>query len=423
MAGPIHVIGVGADGAASLQPALLECVCRADFLAGGERHLCAFPASPGTRFVLRNNLDQLTEELRRRLPGERCVVLASGDPLFYGIGTYLADVFGPESLRIEPAVSSMQLAFARAGLPWQEAALASIHGRDVRTTLLPLLGQRRIGLFTQDGDGPAVVAEYFRGRGLSDYEAFVGENLGAADERVSRFSSLSELEGRRFTPLNYLVLNRHADAQAFAQVADLRALAPGIPDRSFARPDDGPVVMTRQEVRAVVVSKLAGPVEPGDTLWDIGAGLGTVSVEIAVLRPQLEVVAVESIAIRARYARTNRERFGAYNMRVIEGAAPEALEGESRQPCQVFVGGSGTRLLAILDFVAERLRPGGRLLTNFVTLEHLTLTLQRLQAWGWALDVTEVHISRSDPLAGLTGLKPYRGVFLVSGTKPEVRGA
>jgi precorrin-6Y C5,15-methyltransferase (decarboxylating) CbiT subunit len=180
--------------------------------------------------------------------------------------------------------------------------------------------------------------------------------------------------------------------------------------------------MTRQEVRSVTIGKLLGKTDPGDVLWDIGAGLGTVAVEAAVLRPGLEVVAVERDPGRAALLRQNRERFGAYNVRVVEGAAPDALTLEGDRPRFVFLGGSGGHLPEILAFVAGRLRDGGRLVANFVTLEHLTLALARLREWGWPVEVVELHVARSDALAGLTGLKPQRGVFLVCADKPEAAG-
>jgi precorrin-6Y C5,15-methyltransferase (decarboxylating) len=414
--GPIYIIGIGADGAAGLRPDLLDAIHQADFLAGGERHLRAFAMARGERFVLKNNVAELVLQLTDRYRRQRCVVLASGDPLFHGIAAVLVGRMGPELFCIEPGLSSMQLAFARAGIAWQGAELASIHGRDLRTALLPLLGRPVIGLLTQDGDSPAAVARFFLRYGLDDYEAIVGENLGAVDERVTRWPNLAPLADRRFSNLNYLVLRRTGRVGPAAE----RSLVPGVPDETFARPTDGPEVMTRQEVRAVVLAKLIGPTQPGDTLWDIGAGLGTVSVEAAVLRPHVEVVAVERDAGRADHLRRNRTRFDAHNVRVIEGEAPEALADERERPWRIFVGGSGTRLAAILDFAAERLRDGGRLVAGFVTLEHLALAHQRLKEWGWPIEITEVQVSRGDALAGLTGLKPQRGVFLVSATKPEM---
>jgi precorrin-6Y C5,15-methyltransferase (decarboxylating) len=360
---------------------------------------------------------ELLHELGNRFPAQRCVVLGSGDPLFYGIGRLVAGICGPDSVRIEPALSSMQLAFARAGFSWQSAALASVHGRDLRSTLLPLLGRYCIGLFTRDGDGPAAVARFFLEHDVDEYEAIVGENLGAEDERVTRWPDLQTLAGQHFAALNYLILNHHRPLP-LGEIERNRALVPGVPDDAFARPAERPEVMTRQEVRAVVLAKLGGKLEPGDTVWDVGAGLGTVAVELAVLRPHVEVIAVERDPDRAALARANRLRFGAYNMTVVEGTAPEALRARAENPRQVFVGGSGDRLPAILDLVAERLLPGGRLVANFVTLEHLALALERLRGWGWPFAVTEVHVARSDNLAGLTGLRPQRGVFLVSADRP-----
>jgi precorrin-6Y C5,15-methyltransferase (decarboxylating) len=408
----IDVIGMGADGPAGLRPDQVERILVADFLAGGERHLDCFPRARGERFVIRNNLEALERELRRRLPAERCVVLASGDPLFFGVAGPLVCRLGPERVRVEAALSCMQLAFARACLPWQDVALASIHGRPLARTLLPLLDKLVIGLFTQDGDSPAAVARFLRERGADCYEAWVGENLGTAEERVSGWIRLDELAERRFGPLNYLIVRDIGEAPR------LRRLVPGVPDEAFIRPGDGPEVMTRQEVRAVALAKLLADDFPGDTAWDIGAGLGTVAVELAVLRPHLEVSAVERDPARAALLRQNRDRFRAYNIRIVEGMAPEALAGEPEEPRYVFLGGSGGRLEAILDLVARRLRTEGRLVASFVTLEHLGLALERLRSWSWPFEVVEIGVSRSDSLAGLTGLKPQRNVFLVRADKP-----
>jgi precorrin-6Y C5,15-methyltransferase (decarboxylating) len=414
----IDIIGVGADGAAGVRPDQLRRILEADFLAGGERHLGYFPTARGERFVIKDSVAELIQELGKRLGTERCVVLASGDPLFYGVGGLLAGIVGREHVRIEPALSSMQLAFARAGLCWQGAALGSVHGRDLRRALLPLLGQRLIGLFTSDRNGPAAVARFFLGHGLDGYEATVGENLGAADERVSRWPDLRALAEQRFAPLNYLILGLQRLPVASADVDRNRALVPGVPDEVFARPEGGPEVMTRQEVRSVVLGKLLRPTAAGDTVWDVGAGLGTVSVEMAVLWPHAEVVAVERDPARTALLRENRDRFGAYNVRVVEGCAPEALHAETERPRLVFLGGSGGHLTEILDLVAGRLHDGGRLVAAFVTLEHLAAALQRVRGWGWPTEVTEVHVARGDTLAGLTGLRPHRGVFLVRADRP-----
>jgi precorrin-6Y C5,15-methyltransferase (decarboxylating) len=420
----IHVIGIGADGAAGLRPELVERVLSADFLVGGERHLGYFPAARGERFVIKNNVMDLVNRLRPRLEeGRHCVVLASGDPMFNGIGIILAEMFGRDQVRVEPHVSSMQLAFARAGWPWERAALASVHGRPLRPNLIPLLSRDLIGVFCHDGDSPAAAARFFLGYDVPCFEAVVGENLGGPDERVTYWPDLPALAEQRFAPLNYLLLHRTGWPVEDIDVIHYRGLVPGVPDEVFARPESGPEVMTRQEVRAVVLAKLLGVTSPADTVWDVGAGLGTVSVEAAVLRPDVEVVAVERDPSRRALLRANRDRFGAYNIRVVDGSAPEALHDETERPRRVFLGGSGGRLPDILDFVAARLAAGGRLVAAFVTLEHLSLTLERVRSWSWPTEVTEVQVARGDTLAGLTGLKPQRGVFLVRADRPRTARA
>ncbi len=423
---PIDVIGVGPDGVAGLRPELRERVFEADFLAGGERHLAGFPESPAERFVVKNNLAELGHELEQRAK-QRCVVLASGDPLFYGIGVWLLERFGPEALRIEPAVSSMQLAFARAGLSWQDAAIASVHGRDLRSTLLPLLGKPLIGLFTQDGDSPAAIAAFFLEHRCTGYVVWVAEDLGTANESLKHFE-LEHLHGKTFAPLNIVILRRRQAPSPTIKLLDiaippalqsipLRCFSPGVPDRLFIRPATEPEVMTHQEVRAVIVSKVPLTAR-GDVVWEIGAGLGSVTVELALCLPHAEVFAVEKDGTRFGYLKANLQLFEAYNVLVHQGVAPEALTAFP-PPRLIFLGGSGGRLPEILEYCSPRLEPLGTFMADFVTLENLAFTLEYFKKLGWWVDVTELSVARRQELAGLTTMKPLRRVFILEATKPE----
>jgi precorrin-6Y C5,15-methyltransferase (decarboxylating) len=406
---PVVIVGIEGDGPATLLPRVRAWLDAATFLAGGRRHLELIGPGSIETFTITNNLQDLADRLRRRGPEERCVVLASGDPLFFGIGHFLGESLGRDQIVVEPAVSSMQRAFARLGLAWHEASIASIHGRPLARTLLPLLGRAAIGLFTQDGGSPAEVASFFLDRDLDDYDAWVGENLGTGFETVTA-CSLIELADRQFGALNVLILRRRGEA------AVERDDPPGIPDTGFARPDVGPVLLTHADVRVLVLARFRHL--PEGPLWDIGAGLGGVAVELARAFRGREVVAVERADEQLVYLRANRLRHAAYNLRLIADEAPECLAKEE-PPAAVFVGGSGGRLDAILDLCLDRVLAGGTLAATFVGLENLMRTLGRLGGAGWTTDVTHVQIAPSQPLAGLTTFVPQRPVWLVRSVRPK----
>lgn len=406
---PVAILGLGAEGLPGLSSRARPLLDAATFLAGGARQLQLVGTTAAETFILRDNVAELAERLERRGPDERCVVLASGDPLFYGIGHRLSEVLGGDQIVVEPAVTSMQLAFARAGLSWQDASIASVHGRPLAKMLIPLLGRAKVGLFTQDGSSPAAVASFFVDRGLTNYEAWVGERLGANDERVTN-ARIADLIGREFDPLNFLVLRRGHEAPPVAENDGAR-----LSDSMFAQPDSGPVLLTHADVRAVALARFQQL--PEGPIWDIGAGLGGISVALARTFPEREVVAIERSAIQADFLRINRTRFGVYNLRIVEGEAPEGLTREGN-PAAVFLGGSAGRLGAILNLVAERLEPRGVLVANFVSIENLAQTLDRLRQIEWPVEVVQVQICRSQALAGLTMLAPLRPVWIVNTVRP-----
>jgi len=403
---PVFVLGMRAQGVESLSSHARQALACATFVAGGKRHLSLVaPASHVEQLTITDNLSVLVDRLRRRTEQERCVVLASGDPLCFGIGASLRRFLDPSELVIEPSVSSLQLAFARASIPWIDAEVASIHGRPLKSTLIPLLGRPKIGLFTQDGASPSAVAQFFLERGLSDYTAWVCENLGTSDEVVTQ-RPLQELPGCRFGDLNFLILMRDQSSKP-------RVAIPS--DRRFAVPESGPVLLTHHDVRAIALSRFHDL--PEGPLWDLGAGLGGISVALANQFPGVEVVAVEQSPSRFSYLEQNRRRFEAWNLRLVAGPAPDVLEVED-DPAGVFLGGSGGKLQAILDLVLTRLRPGGVFVADFVGLENLAVTVDFLRRVGWAPELTQVQLSLGQDLAGLTTLAPLRPVWIVRGVKP-----
>lgn len=406
---PVHLIGLGADGPASLSPCARAWLAEASFVAGGTRHLTLVDAPGAETFVITTNLDALAVRLHDRGPDERCVVLASGDPLCFGIGRFLGARLEPGELIVEPAVSSLQLAFARVVRPWSEARIASVHGRPLVPTLLPLLGQPLVGLLTHDGSSPAAIAECFLARGLDDYTVWVGEDLGAPAERVTRLA-IADVPGRQFGDLNVVVLERAAGR------SEPRPVLPDDDAFSAPEPGDGPRLLTQRDVRAVALARFVDL--PEGPVWDLGAGLGGMSVGLANTFPAVDVVAVERSARELPHLKANRRQFGAWNLRIVEGVAPEALTGEP-EPAAVFLGGSGGRLDAILDVVLDRLKPSGRLVANFAGIEHLALALERLRSAGWDPNVAQVQVSRGRPLAGMTSLVAERPIWVVDTVRPR----
>lgn len=399
---PVQVFGIDASGLERLSSRARDALASATFVAGGKRHLALAGCSNRETFAITNNLDELVARLESRGPDERCVVLASGDPLLFGVGATLIRALGADHVVVEPTASSVQLAFARIPCAWHDATIASVHGRPLAETLLPLLGKPKIGLLTQNGAGPEAVAEFFLSRGLDDYTAWVCEDLAAPGERVTRLP-LRDLVGQRFADLNVVVLiRRRGDGPP------RRDEVP--PDEQFARPGSGALLLTHRDIRLLSLNRFEGV--PEGPLWDLGAGLGGIAVGLANRFRGSEVVAVERSEAQVALLQENRRRFEAWNLRIVAGEAPEALAGEA-DPAGVFVGGSGGRLDDLLNVVIERLRPGGVVVANFVALENLARTSQRLRAAGWPVEVTQASFAYGDDLAGLTTFLPRRPVWVV----------
>ncbi|MDB5350453.1 MAG: precorrin-6y C5,15-methyltransferase (decarboxylating), CbiE subunit,precorrin-6Y [Planctomycetota bacterium] len=414
---PVHIIGLGADGLAGLTPRLREAIASAEFLAGGKRHLALLGPTGAETLAITTNFIELAERLRCRGQDERCVVVGSGDPLFFGIGRFLGDKLGRDQIRIDPSLSSMQLAFARAGLPWDDAVMASIHGRDLAATLLPLLGKPTIGLLTHDGESPAAIAAFFLDRGLVNYEAYVGENLGSEHECWTT-APMDELRDRQFAALNVVILHRKLGRPDVApwDPPSGTGVGPGIPDLLFEQPKDGPILLTHADVRAIAVSRFR--ILPAGPILDVGAGLGGVSIELARAFPDRAILAVERSPTNVTYLHANRTKFAAWNLRIVLGEAPACLPADE-QVAGLFLGGTGGHLDGILTDAIDRLKIGGTLVGNFVGLENFAKTMQRLREANWKPEATQVQVSHARPLADLTTFVPLRPVWIVKAVKPN----
>lgn len=408
MAHKVLVVGVGSEGPAGLPLVLQNRIAQADLLCGSERLLKHWAGLQVEKMIIRANIPELVERLRRR--GEaRVVVLASGDPCFYGIAGTLLRYLPADELEIVPHVTSPQLAFARAGIPWSDAIFTSAHARPLAEVVGWARRAPKLGILTDHKHTPALIAEVLLKAGIEDCRAIVAENLGLPDERLTD-TRLSALPGMEFSPLNVLLLIHDPDWR---------------PQPVFApRPAEAYVhrrgLITKAEVRTLILARLA--LSDTDIAWDIGAGSGAVSIEMALLAWRGRVFAVEQDAENLAYLRENISRFGVLNVEVVAGSAPAALEGLP-QPDAVFIGGSGGQMQGILDVVCRRLRPGGRIVLSVVTLENLNEAVSGLKARGFAAEMTLVNVARSKSIADLTRFEALTPVFVVTGTPaPGKRG-
>jgi len=338
-------------------------VVDADLVVGGRRHL---EGRPGRHLVIGGgggdggNALALVLDAVAAEPGRVCV-LASGDPGFFGIVRALADRFGPEALDVRPAVSSVALAFARLGIPWDDAVVVSAHGRPLRAAARRAAAAPKAAVLTSPDSPPEALGKELIVLGSRHRRAVVCSRLGTAAEAVARVD-LAGLAAGTWDPLSVVVL---LDAD---DVAARPALAWGLPEDGFAHREG---MITKAEVRAVALGKLGLP--PTGVLWDVGAGSGSVAVECARLRPGLRVIAVERHPAQAERVRVNATGHGV-PVEVVEGEAPAVLSGLP-DPDRAFVGGGG---LDVLDAVLARLVPGGRLVACFAALDRAGAAAGRL---------------------------------------------
>ncbi|MFM7384534.1 MAG: precorrin-6y C5,15-methyltransferase (decarboxylating) subunit CbiE [Microcystaceae cyanobacterium] len=410
----INVIGIGLDGAKGLNAEMLALIEQATVLAGSDRHLSYFQNHPAEKLVF-GNFTIVFETLRRRLvQEENIVVLVSGDPLFFGLGRLLTENFPPEKLVFHPHLSSVQLAFNRLKLTWHDANIVSVHGRSMNL-LIPLLqkGVKKLAIFTDNNNHPGAIARFYRNLDLpTHYQFWICEDLGGPNEQV--FSCLPEdidtKTDQDFSSLNLVILVRQDSLdQDLLDLTQLPLL--GINDAQFFSFEDRPGLITKREVRVQALAELA--LQPGQVIWDIGAGTGSVGIEIARLCPTSQIYAIEKSSMGMVLIERNCQRFQTFNVYPIYGNAPEILDNLPA-PDRIFIGGSGGNLLEILSFCQEKLNPQGRIVIALATLENLASCLTWFKKHQWDCSLQHLQISRSVPFANLTRLNPINPVNLIT---------
>jgi precorrin-6B C5,15-methyltransferase / cobalt-precorrin-6B C5,C15-methyltransferase len=405
----ITLVGIGDDGCASLTSRAVNAVMKAGVLVGGDRHLEFFPQFQGERIVLKGGVSSVLDRVAELAEERNVCVVASGDPLFFGIGSLVIARLGAEHVEVLPQPSSMQWAFARAGLKWDDAACVSLHGRSSEGFLTRLKGQNKVAIFTDATNSPTALAQRMVEYGETAWSAWVCENLGGPDERVRRFDVKDLALCQDIGPLNVLLLVRSDPSWRMPYTI------PFLHEDQFAKRMPKKGLITKREVR--LLSLAAMGIRPDSVVWDIGAGSGSVSIEAALLAPRGVVYAIEVDLEGVQICRENLLTHAVDNVRVIAGRAPEALTG-LEAPDAVFIGGSKGSIEEIIDIVMDRLQPGGRLVVNAITLENVAETYQTFRKRGLVPDVTLLQISRAEPLAHYLRYESLNPIQIFAVEKP-----
>jgi len=393
MAPWMSIVGLGEDGLEALSPAARALVDDAEVLVGGERHLALVGPTGAERLTWESPL-RLTVERLTGLTGRRVCVLASGDPMAYGIGVTLLRRFGRDAVRVIPGLSAFTLACARLGWPLAETVQLALHGRPLELLSAYLVPGQRLLLLSEDRTTPAKVADLLARGGFGPSRLHVLCHMGGPRERCVTATAADGF-GEDVDDLNTIGVELIA-----APGTRVLARSPGLPDDAFAH--DGQ--MTKREVRAATLAALAPA--PGARLWDVGAGCGSVAIEWMRAADRSTAIGIERHAGRRAMAAENALALGVPGLRLVAGEAPAALDGLDT-PDAVFVGG-GVATPGVVEACWAALPSGGRLAANTVTLE----SEQALYGWFDRLggELVRLAVSRAEPVGGLTGWRPLMPV-------------
>ena len=399
---PVVIIGIGVQGRVSLEPNIQKLIVHSDEIWGSPRLLTEWEELPQPRVVLDKHLAATICQLEQRTPDRKVVILASGDPGFYGIAATVLQILPAEEIRIFPQVSSLQTAFARVCIPWSEAAMTSAHARPLAEIIGLARRFPKLGILTDPRQTPGMIAERLLAAGVADCRAIVLENLGLTSEKIID-SRLSALPNRQFAPLNVLLLV-HDPGWKPVPACQIR------PDAAYQHKNG---LITKSDVRLASILRLG--ICETDLIWDIGAGSGAVSIEMAEMAWRGQVFAIEKDAGCLACLHQNLDRFGTVHVEIVAGTAPQALH-QLPAPDAVFIGGSSGKLVDILDHIQQVARPGCRVVANFAILENLMLAYTWMQSHGWQPTLSQACFSYGSDLAGGTRLVPANPVFILSGT-------
>jgi len=412
----VQIIGVGDDGLEGLTAAARDVVTHAAYVIGPRKVLEHLPRTlPAQRITIESDLELLVREIRG-CGDKPTVLLSPGDPLFYGTARYVCERIGKEHFDVVPHVSSMQLAFARVKESWDEAYLANLATTPTDRVLERIRTAPRAGLFTTEEATPNEIAQRLLNLGVDYFYAYVCENLGAPDERVTQ-GELADIARQTFASLNVLILVRKPDLPDRPVELIGRRIF-GNPDERFlqSRPKRG--LLTPSDVRVLALAEL--DLGPRSIMWDVGAGSGSVAIEAASIAVHGEVYAIEVDPEDHQLIVSNADRFGVRNLVPVLGAAPDAW-ANLPTPDAIFVGGTGRSISRIVSLAFAQLRPVGRIVANVSSVDNLADVHRALRECGsHEVSVRMINIAQATHQLEQVRFEACNPSFLLSTVKPPV---
>jgi precorrin-6Y C5,15-methyltransferase (decarboxylating) len=387
-----------------LNAGVLKAIESAEVLIGDRRHLKLFDHLPCQKIPLKRNLDEILRIIEDRRRDVNIVVLASGDPNFFGIAKLVRAKLNKKHVEVIPNVTSLQSAFAKINESWEDAYVVSLHGRETPSVAHLLERHPKLFLLTDRKNNPSAIARRIvrDNRGLSGVKAYVLENLGTKQERIT-VDQVANLRQRHFDILNVMILMRE---DVPCEIAVDQPVF-GLPDEEFQH-EKG--MITKPEVRAVTLAKLR--LTHHCLLWDIGAASGSISVEASLLFPDIQVYAVERSSKRFSQLGKNITKFNAGNVTPVLGEAPKVL-ASLPAPHRVFIGGSGGKLPDIIAYCKQALLPGGRIVINAATAQTLRDSLSQFEQKRWKAEATLLSIARTEKVNEHHRFQALNPVFII----------
>ena len=413
----IVIVGIGDDGIAGLTESTRRIIEESDEILGTPALLRLLEGSKARKTELDPDMPAALRQVRNALRSRNPVLISGGDPLFYGVARYLCDRLGKDQFEVIPHVSSMQLAFARVKESWEDAYLASLSGKPLEAIVDRIRTAEKVGLFSSDEHPPSRLGKALLDRGIDYFRAYVCENLGSPDERVTQ-AELHELTGMEFDPLNVLILVRKPNRPDRANPSSRHKLF-GNADDAFAQTLPKRGLITQSEVRAIALSEL--DIRPESVVWDVGAGSGSVAIEAAQLANLGMVYAIEPEPADIALIQSNAEAFGVANVRPVAGRAPDVL-ATLPEPDAVVIGGTGRQVSTVLNAVYARLSEGGRLVVNVATIDGLASALETLKKLAGEVQVWNIAISRGIEQMDRVRFEAANPTFLLGVRKDSNRG-